>query len=73
MINAVEIIVIIFCITGALAISGIESRAISKRGPLVFGGNSLRRAYWSELTRIERVIFWIGCILVLSPFALLML
>jgi hypothetical protein len=69
MITTSELISIIVCVTGAITISYIQSRNISRMGSAETGRISLVEAYWSRLTWKERCLFWTGCVLLISPFA----
>ncbi len=55
---------------GAIEISYVESRIISRAGAVKSGENSLLERYWSNLSAKERWIFWTGFMLLISPFVL---
>ncbi len=68
MAKTAEIIICILFATGAIEISYVESRIISKTGAMKLSANSLREIYWLNLSVRERWIFWTGLILLASPF-----
>lgn len=70
MVKTTEIIISSLCAIGAIEISYIESRIISKAGAIKSGENCLLEIYWSNLSVKERWIFWTGFILLISPFVL---
>jgi hypothetical protein len=70
MVKTAEIIISCLCAIGAIEVSYVESRIISKAGAIKLGENSLLEIYWSNLSVIERWIFWTGFILLISPFVL---
>ncbi|GEM_PF-7095842 len=70
MVKTAEIIISSLCAVGAMEISYVESRIISKAGAIKLGKNSLLGIYWSNLSVRERWIFWTGFILLISPFVL---
>lgn len=70
MVKTTEIIISSLCAIGAIEVSYVESRIISKAGAIKLGENSLLEIYWSNLSVKERWIFWTGLILLISPFVL---
>ncbi|MFI5293952.1 MAG: hypothetical protein ACHQ0Y_02880 [Thermodesulfovibrionales bacterium] len=70
MVKTAEIIISSLCAIGAIEVSYVESRIISKAGAIKSGENSLLEIYWSNLSVKERWIFWTGFILLISPFVL---
>jgi hypothetical protein len=69
----IELSVSFICISGAIAVSYVESCIISKPGPKKSEKVTLRDIYWRNLERKERVIFWTGSFMLISPFFLLAL
>lgn len=70
MVKTAEIIISSLCAIGAIEISYVESRIISKAGVIKLGENSLLEIYWHNLSVKERWIFWTGFILLISPLVL---
>ena len=70
MVKTAEIIISSLCAIGAIEISYVESRIISKAEAINLDENSLLEIYWHNLSVKERWIFWTGFILLISPFVL---
>jgi hypothetical protein len=70
MIKTAEIIISSLCAIGAIEISYVESRIISKPETIKYSENFLLKTYWHNLSVKERWIFWMGFILLISPFVL---
>lgn len=70
MLKTAEIIICVLCSIGAIEISYVESRIISKTGDMKLSENSLLEIYWHNPSVRERWIFWTGIVLLISPFVL---
>ncbi len=71
--KTVEIIISTACAIGAVEMSYVESRIISKAESVKLSENSFREIYWHNLSKKERWIYWTGFLLLVSSFVLIAL
>lgn len=61
-----EILMILLYLTGAIGISYVESKIVSRYGDGKHRDSSFAEIYWHSLTGKERLLFWSGVIFLLS-------
>ena len=70
MIKITELLMIFLSLTGAIGISYVESKIMSRSGHGKQRGPSFTEIYWHNLPGEERLLFWSSAIFLLSSLLL---